>query len=95
MLSTHGYDVETVHGSCEARTRWHAFRPHLVLLALGDNADRNFGLWQSIRESDPAQRIGFLLNDSQYLCRVLYNGELLLKEEGPADIVERVRTLLG
>jgi len=95
MLSTHGYDVETVRDACEARVRLRACRPDLVLLVLGDSADGNFGLWQSIRQSDPAQRMGFLLTGTQHLCRVFFNGELLLRGEGPEDIVERVKGMLA
>ena len=95
MLSTHGYEVETANNASEARTRWHACRPDLVLLALGDSADGNFGLWQSIREADPAQRVGFLLNSSQNLCRVYLNGEVILRAEGSDDIIERVQKLLS
>jgi DNA-binding response OmpR family regulator len=95
LLGTHGYEVETAGNASEARARWHASRPDLVLLALSDSADGNFGLWQSIRESDPAQRVGFLLSDSQHLCRVFFDGELVLQGEGPDDIVVRVRALLG
>ena len=95
MLSTHGYDVETVRDACEARVRLRACRPDLVLMALGDSADGNFDLWQSIRQSDPAQRMGFLLTGTQHLCRVFFNGELLLRGEGPEDIVERVKGMLA
>lgn len=95
MLSTHGYEVETAKSASEARARLRACRPDLVLLALGDSADGNFDLWQSIRQSDPAQRIGFLLAGTQYLCRVFLNGKLLLRGEGPEDIVERVRGMLA
>jgi len=95
MLSTHGYEVETAKSASEARARLRACRPDLVLLALGDSADGNFGLWQSIRQSDPAQRMGFLLTGTQHLCRVFFNGELLLRGEGPEDIVERVKGMLA
>ena len=94
-LSTHGYHVETVKDASEARVRLRGCRPDLVLLVLGDSADGNFGLWQSIRQSDPAQRMGFLLTGAQYLCRVIFNGKLLLRGEGPEDIVERVRGMLA
>ncbi|MGH9556432.1 MAG: hypothetical protein ACRD2Y_11485 [Terriglobales bacterium] len=95
MLSTHGYDVDTAKDASEARARWRACRPDLVLLALGDSSDGNFGLWQSIRQSDPAQRVGFLLTGAQYLCSVFFNGKLVLRGEGPEDIVERVKAMLA
>ncbi len=95
MLGTHGYNVETVKSASEARERLRACAPDLVLLALSDSADGNFGLWQSIRQSDPAQRMGFLLTGTQYLCRVFFNGELVLQREGPEDIVERVKGMLA
>ncbi len=95
MLSTHGYDVATVKDASEARARWSACPPDLVLIALNESADRNFGVWHGIREWAPAQRVGFLLSGTQHLCRVFLNGELILRGEGPENIVERVGTLLA
>lgn len=95
MLSTHGYMVETAADALDARARRRVFRPDLVLLTLSDASDGTFGLWQSIRDSDPAQRIGFLLGSSQILCRVFLNGELILRREGSDDIIERVQALLA
>ncbi len=95
MLSTHGYAVETAQSASDARARLRACRPDLLLMALGDSADGNFDLWQSIRQSDPALRMGFLLAGTQYLCRVFLNGKLLIRGEGPEDIVERVRGMLA
>lgn len=65
------------------------------MLTLSDSSDGTFGLWESIREADPAQRIGFLLDNSQILCRVFLNGELILRREGTDDIIERVQALLA
>ena len=95
MLSSYGYEVESMHSSTEAGLNWRASRPDLVLLALTNAADGTFRLWQSIRESDPEQRMGFLVSDSQYLCPVFYDGRRILHGEGPENIVERVRALLG
>lgn len=94
MLSTHGYEVESIHSAAEAGLTWRANRPDLVLLALTHAADDTFALWRSIRESDPEQRMGFLVSDSQYLCPVFFDGTQVLHGEGPENIVERVRELL-
>ena len=95
MLASHGYEVESVSDTTEACVRWHAKRPDLVLLALSDTADRAFIWCQGIRDSVPAQRIGFLLAQSQYLCPVFLDGGVLLKGEGPEDFLGRVQTILS
>ncbi|MGH9670485.1 MAG: hypothetical protein ACRD3A_10280 [Terriglobales bacterium] len=95
MLGSHGYDVESIPSTTEAGSTWRAGRPDLVLLALNNAADETFRLWKSIRESDPEQRVGFLVSDAQYLCPVFYDGRQILHGEGPENIVERVRELLA
>ena len=95
MLSTHGYEVESILSAAEAGRTWRVNRPDLVLLALTHAADETFALWRSIRKSDPEQRMSFLVSDSQYLCPVFLNGNQVLQGEGPEDIVARVRELLG
>ncbi len=95
MLSTHGYEVEAVHDTMEACPRWRANRPHLVLLALSKTADRTFSFCPDIRDSLPAQRVGFLLAESQYLCPVLLEGGVILKGEGPEDFLGRVQAMLS
>lgn len=95
MLSTHGYEVEAVRDTTEACLRWHASRPHLVLLALSKNADRNFILCPGIRESLPTQRVGYLLAQSQYLCPVFVEGGVHLRGEGPEDFLGRVQEILN
>jgi response regulator RpfG family c-di-GMP phosphodiesterase len=95
MLSTHGYEVESIPSAAEAGRTWRVNRPDLVLLALTHAADETFALWRSIRKSDPQQRMSFLVSDSQYLCPVFFEGVQALQGEGPENIVERVRELLG
>ena len=95
MLTRQGYEVESVSDTTEACLRWHANRPDLVLLALSDAADRAFFWCQGIRDSVPAQRIGFLLAQRQYLCPVFLDGGVLLKGEGPEDFLGRVQAILS
>ena len=95
MLSTHGYQVESVSDTTEACMRWHANRPDLVLLALSESADRTFVHCPGIRESMPAQRVGYLLAQSQYLCPVFLDGGLILGGEGPEDFLGRVQAILS
>lgn len=95
MLSTHGYEVESVSDTMEACLRWHANRPDLVLLALSKTADRDFIWCQGMRDSVPLQRVGFLLAESQYLCPVFLDGGVILKGEGPEDFLGRVQAMLS
>ena len=95
MLSTHGYEVESARDTTEACLRWHANRPHLVLLALSQAADRDFIWCQGLRDSVPAQRVGFLLAESQYLCPVFLEGGVFLRGEGPEDFLSRVQAMLS
>ena len=95
LLSTHGYEVEAVRDTLEACLRWRANQPHLVLLTLSKTADRTFSLCPDIRDSLPAQRVGFLLAESQYLCPVFLDGGVILKGEGPEDFLGRVQAMLS
>ena len=95
MLSTHGYEVESVSDTMEACLRWHANRPDLVLLALSKTADRDFIWCQGMRDSVPVQRVGFLLAQSQYLCPVFLDGGVILQGEGPEDFLSRVQEILS
>lgn len=95
MLSTHGYEVESVQDTTEACLRWAVNRPDLVLLSLSKTADRTFTLCPAIRESIPAQRVGFLLAESQYLCPVFLDGVVILRGEGPEDFLARVQAMLS
>lgn len=95
MLSTHGYEVEAVRDTMEACLRWRANRPHLVLLALSKTSDRTFSFCPDIRDSLPAQRVGFLLAESQYLCPVFLDGGVILPGEGPEDFLGRVQAMLS
>ena len=95
MLSTHGYEVEAVRDTMEACPRWRVCRPHLVLLALSETADRTFSFCPDIRDSLPTQRVGFLLARSQYLCPVLLEGGVILQGEGPEDFLARVQAILS
>ncbi len=95
MLSAHGYEVEAVRDTTEACLRWHANRPDLVLLALSETADPAFHACPGIRESMPAQRVGYLLAHSQYLCPVFLDGGVILPGEGPEDFLGRVQAMLS
>ena len=95
VLSTHGYEVESVRDTAEACLRWHANRPDLVLLALSKTADRAFHACPGIRESIPLQRVGYLLAQSQYLCPVFVEGGEWLRGEGPGDFLGRVQEILS
>ena len=95
MLSAHGYEVESARDTAEACLRWHANRPDLVLLALSETADPAFHACPGIRESMPAQRVGYLLAQSQYLCPVFLDGGVILPGEGPEDFLGRVQAMLS
>jgi len=95
MLSAHGYEVEAVRDTTEACLRWHANRPDLVLLALSETADPAFHACPGIRESMPAQRVGYLLAQSQYLCPVFLDGGVILQGEGSEDFLGRVQAMLS
>lgn len=94
VLTTHGYDVQCVANLVDAQRQYRRFAPDLVLLGLSGNARSAYRpdpFWCS----QPGQRFGFLLNEGQNLCAVLFNGKTVLASEGPDDLVARVAMLLG
>lgn len=94
VLTTHGYDVQCVTNLVDAQRQYRQQAPDLVLLGLTGNvrsAYRPDLFWSS----QPGQRFGFLLNEGQNLCPVLFNGRTVLSSEGPDDFVARVAMLFG
>jgi CheY-like chemotaxis protein len=95
MLSTHGYDVDCVSDSAEARLSWEANRPDLVLVAFARYRAGTLELLEEIKRVSPHQRIAFLNGESLRLSPLFYNGELICRAEGPDDFLERVGALLA
>ena len=93
VLTTHGYDVQCVTNLVEAQRQCRRESPDLVLMGLSGNARSAYRLdpfWSAY----PSQRFGFLLNEGQTLCPVMFNGRMVISSEGPDDLVERVAMLL-
>jgi CheY-like chemotaxis protein len=94
ILLTHGYDVESVATMSDALRVCGADEPDLLLIGVTQRMTPRSWL-DRIGKSHPRQRVGFLLNEGEKLCSVQFEGELLMAEEGPADLVSRVAMLLN
>jgi DNA-binding NtrC family response regulator len=95
MLSTHGYDVDSVSNSAEAHSTWQATRPDLVLVAFSGYRAGTLELVGKIKRVCPQQRVAFVNGESLHLSPLFYNGELVRKAEGPEDLIEQVGALLA
>ena len=95
MLSTHGYEVESVSSSAEADLSWQATRPDLVLVAFSRYRAGTLEFLEKIKRVSPEQRVAFVNGESPHLSPLFYNGELIRKAEGPEDFIEQVGALLG
>jgi CheY-like chemotaxis protein len=95
MLSTHGYEVESVSNSAEAHLCWEATRPDLVLVAFARYRAGTLEFLERIKRVRPQQRIAFVNGESLHLSPLFYDGELIRKAEGPEDFIEQVGTLLA
>ena len=95
MLSTHGYEVDSVSNAAEARLRWDATRPDLVLLAWSRFRAGMLEFLEKIKRASPRQRVAFVNAESLHLSPLFYNGELVRKAEGPEDLIEQVGALLA
>jgi hypothetical protein len=95
VLRAQGYEVESACNLSDAHLRWETNRPHLVLLARSEHAQRLAALVEGIKQAHPQQRIAFLPDESMYLCPVFCDGEMVRKGEGLEDFLERVRALLA
>lgn len=93
MLMTHGYDVHCASTLAEAQVVCHETAPSLVLI--GGGYERQSHRWLQQLAIRPRQRVGFLLNEGENLCAVLFEGKTILASEGPDDMVGRVEMLLG
>jgi DNA-binding response OmpR family regulator len=94
MLSTHGYEVDVVGDAAELHLRWDATRPDLVLVAFPSYRAGILESLEKIRLASPRQRMAFLDGESLQLSPLFYNGELIRKGEGPADLIGQVGALL-
>lgn len=92
ILFTHGYDVHCVP-TISAAITWAGSEPDLLLIG-GVDVRSDWRWLERIGKQRPKQRVGFLLNEGETLCAVQFEGELLLAEEGPGDLVSRVEMLL-
>lgn len=94
ILLTHGYEVESVANISDALRACGADEPDLLLIGVTETtASRSWP--ERIAKRYPRQRVGFLLNEGEKLCAVQFDGELLLAEEGPSDLISRVAMLLN
>jgi CheY-like chemotaxis protein len=95
MLSTHGYEVNSVSNSAEAHLSWEATRPDLVLVAFSRYRAGTVEFLERIKRVRPQQRVAFVNGESLHLSPLFYNGELIRKAEGPEDLIEQVAALLA
>ena len=95
VLSTHGYDVDSASNAVEAQSAWGATRPDLVLVAFSRYRAGTLEFLERIKRLRPQQRIAFVNSESLHLSPFFYNGELIRKAEGPADLLEQVRGSVG
>ena len=93
VLMTHGYDVQCAATIVEAQTICREARPSVVLIGTGYDRRSHSWLRQLAMYSRP--RVGFLLNEGENLCAVLFNGKTIMAREGPDDMVGRVEMLLS
>ena len=93
VLMTHGYDVQCASTIMAAQAVCRETQPSIVLIGTG--YDRRSYSWLQQLAAHPWPRVGFLLNEGENLCAVLFNGKTILAGEGPDDMVGRVEMLLG
>jgi DNA-binding NarL/FixJ family response regulator len=93
VLTTHGYDVQCASDLADAQQQYRRQSPDLVLMGLSGNARSAYRL-DPFWSAQPSQRFGFLLNEGQNLCAVMFNGRTVMSSEGPDDLVARVAMLL-
>jgi DNA-binding NtrC family response regulator len=95
MLSTHGYDVGSASNAVEAQSAWEGTSPDLVLVALSRHSAETLDFLEGIKRASPQQRVAFLDSETLHLAPLFFNGELIRKAEGPADLIGRVGALLA
>jgi len=92
VLMTHGYDVHCAATIVDAKSLCEEVRPALVLIGTAQGRIRG---WLQQLALHPPRRVGFLLNEGEYLCAVSLNGETIRRSEGPDDMIARVAALLA
>jgi len=94
MLLTHGFLVRAAERIEDLELPFAIPAPDLVLLRVEEPPDRSDSAYMLIRNAAPRQRIGFLVDDSHYLCELHVDGVLVRpREELAGDLIQSVEAM--
>ena len=94
MLLTHGFVVRAAESVQDLELPFTHPAPDLVLLRADSPPDPSDSAYTLIRNAVPGQRIGFLLDDGQYLCELFVDGvRARSREELAGDLIQCVEAM--
>lgn len=94
MLLTHGFIVHAVERVEDVKLPFPSPAPDLVLMRMEEPPDHSDGAYMLIRNAAPRQRIGFLLEDRNFLCELFVDGVLVRPREALAgDLIQSVEAM--
>jgi len=94
LLSTHGYGVDAIASLADLDDAWQAAHYRLVLLSTIGGVRNDMGSWKRIQHDHPAQGFMLLLDVSERLCPLFFDGVLVRDEEMSDAFLPRIEAAL-
>lgn len=95
ILQRQGHEVETARTLDEARAAWQPAKYSLIVVDLRRQPEEALAFCEELKRQYPDQLVAFLTAPMVYVPRSACPDDVIPKEEGPQEFVERVQALLA
>jgi len=95
ILQRQGHDVDAARTLDEARAAWQPGKYSLIIVDLRKQPKQALAFCEELKREDPDQLVAFLTAPMIHVPRNACPDDVIPKEEGPQEFVERVQALLA
>jgi len=95
ILQRQGHEVETACSLEQARAVWRRGTYSLIIVDLRQQPKEALVFCEELKREDPDQLVAFLTAPMIYVPRNACPDDVIPKEDGPQEFVERVQALLA
>jgi len=95
ILERQGHAVETAATLDEARAAWQPGKYSLIVVDLRRQVKEAMEFCEAIKQKHPDQLVAFLTGPMVYVPRNSCPDDVIPKEDGPEEFVQRVQELLA
>jgi len=95
ILHLQGYEVQTAGSLDQARAAWQPAKYSLIVVDLRGQVQAAMEFCEEIKREHPDQLVAFLTAPMTYVPSNSCPDDVIPKERGPAEFVERVQALLA